>query len=74
MPLSHSPALSPLTLLSASSAGRRCGRCAELRLRDGFIVVVMFWFVLSAIGALLFILPNTRTCPLTDAMFESVSG
>ena len=46
----------------------------ELRLRDGFIVVVMFWFVLSAIGALPFILAEHPHLSLTDAMFESVSG
>ena len=46
----------------------------ELRLRDGFVVVVMFWFVLSAIGALPFILTDHPHLSLTDAMFESVSG
>ena len=46
----------------------------ELRLRDGFIFVVMFWFVLSAIGALPFILAEHPHLSLTDAMFESVSG
>ena len=46
----------------------------ELRLRDGFVVVVMFWFVLSAIGALPFILAEQPHLSLTDAMFESVSG
>ena len=46
----------------------------ELRLRDGFVVVVMFWFVLSAIGALPFILADHPHLSLTDAMFESVSG
>ncbi len=46
----------------------------ELRLRDGFVVVVMFWFVLSAIGALPFVLAEDPHLSLTDAMFESVSG
>jgi len=46
----------------------------ELRLRDGFVVVVMFWFVLSAIGALPFMLAEHPHLSLTDAMFESVSG
>lgn len=46
----------------------------ELRLRDGFVVVVMFWTVLSAIGALPFILSDDPRLSLTDAMFESVSG
>jgi trk system potassium uptake protein TrkH len=50
------------------------GTKRELRLRDGFVIVVMFWFVLSAIGALPFILADDPHLSLTDAMFESVSG
>ena len=46
----------------------------ELRLRDGFIVVVMFWTVLSTIGALPFVLADDPHLSITDAMFESVSG
>lgn len=46
----------------------------ELRLRDGFVVVVMFWTVLSAIGALPFVLTDDPHLSLTDAVFESVSG
>ncbi|MCB1722957.1 MAG: potassium transporter [Chromatiaceae bacterium] len=46
----------------------------ELRLRDGFVVVVMFWTVLSAIGALPFVLADHPHLSITDAVFESVSG
>ncbi len=46
----------------------------ELRLRDGFVVVVMFWTVLSAIGALPFVLAQDPQLTVTDAVFESVSG
>lgn len=46
----------------------------ELRLRDGFIVVVMFWTVLTATGALPFVLTDNPHLTLTDAVFESVSG
>jgi trk system potassium uptake protein TrkH len=46
----------------------------ELRLRDGFVVVVMFWTVLSAIGALPFVLADNPRLSVTDALFESVSG
>ena len=46
----------------------------ELRLRDGFVVVVMFWTVLSAIGALPFILSEKFELSATDAFFESISG
>lgn len=49
-------------------------RRRELRLRDGFIVVVTFWTVLSAIGALPFVLAEQPQISLTDAVFESVSG
>jgi trk system potassium uptake protein TrkH len=43
-------------------------------LRDGFIVVVMFWTVLSSIGALPFVLSPQTAMSVTDAVFESVSG
>lgn len=46
----------------------------ELRLRDGFLVVVMFWTVLSATGALPFMLAAEPDMSVTDAFFESVSG
>ncbi|VAW68858.1 Trk potassium uptake system protein TrkH [hydrothermal vent metagenome] len=46
----------------------------ELRLRDGFLVVVMFWFVLGASGALPFILNDQLDISITDAFFESISG
>jgi trk system potassium uptake protein TrkH len=51
---------------------RRMGR--ELRLRDGFVIVVMFWTVLSATGALPFVLADHPHLSITDAVFESVSG
>ncbi|VAW88645.1 Trk potassium uptake system protein TrkH [hydrothermal vent metagenome] len=46
----------------------------ELRLRDGFFIVVMFWTVLGAVGALPFMLSETPQMSLTDAIFESFSG
>ena len=46
----------------------------DLRLRDGFVVVVMFWSVLSATGALPFMLSEEPHLSVTDAFFESVSG
>ncbi len=44
----------------------------DLRLRDGFIVVVMFWVVLSAFGAIPFVYNPGLT--IIDAVFESLSG
>ena len=49
----------------------------ELRLREGFIVVAMFWIVLGTFGALPFVLAEHEPqLPLsfTDALFESLSG
>ncbi len=46
----------------------------ELRLRDGFVVVVLFWTVLSLSGAVpLMIAENPHLSP-TDAIFESMSA
>ncbi len=46
----------------------------EMRLRDGFIVVVMYWVVLGLAGSLPLILSATPVMSITDAVFESMSG
>ncbi len=46
----------------------------ELRLRDGFVVVVLFWTVLGLFGALPFTLTESLEISVTDAVFESISG
>jgi trk system potassium uptake protein TrkH len=46
----------------------------ELRLRDGFIVVVMFWTVLGVSGSLPLVLASSPQMGFTDAVFESISG
>jgi trk system potassium uptake protein TrkH len=46
----------------------------ELRLRDGFLVVVLFWTVLGIFGGLPFYLSETPDLSVTDAVFESISG
>ncbi|MDD9851436.1 MAG: TrkH family potassium uptake protein [Gammaproteobacteria bacterium] len=51
---------------------RRCKH--ELRYRDGFLVVVMFWTVLAAFGAVPLLLAGRPAMGLTDALFESMSG
>ncbi len=48
------------------------GHRQEMRLRDGFIVVAMFWTVLGLFGAQPFIM--ALDMPFTDAVFESISG
>lgn len=44
----------------------------ELRTRDGFVVVAMFWTVLGMFGAIPFMFDPHL--PFTEAVFESVSG
>ncbi len=46
----------------------------ELRLRDGFLVVVLFWVVLGLVGAVPFMLSVNPHMSLTDSLFESFSG
>ena len=46
----------------------------DLSLRDGFLIVALFWFVLSFFGSIPFILSDALPITLTDAIFESVSG
>jgi trk system potassium uptake protein TrkH len=46
----------------------------ELRMRDGFVVVTMFWTVLGMTGAVPFMLAEHPHMPFTNAVFESVSG
>jgi len=46
----------------------------DLRVRDGFLVVVLFWSVLAAVGALPFVFAERPVSTLTDSFFESMSG
>ena len=46
----------------------------ELRLRDGFLVVVLFWTVLGIAGGLPIYLSGIYEISITDAVFESMSG
>ncbi|PWV62300.1 potassium transporter TrkG [Plasticicumulans acidivorans] len=46
----------------------------DLRNRDGFLVVVAFWFTLSLLSAIPFMLAKNPHMPLVDAVFEAVSG
>ncbi|MBL4637751.1 MAG: potassium transporter, partial [Proteobacteria bacterium] len=46
----------------------------ELKIRDGFLVVVMFWIALGLSGALPFFLTTYPAMSFTDAVFESMSG
>ncbi len=46
----------------------------DLRVRDGFLVVVLFWSVLGLTGSLPFLLAENSQMGFADAVFESVSG
>lgn len=46
----------------------------DLRLRDGFLVVALFWFVIGLAGAVPFFLADVPRMSFTEAVFESVSG
>ena len=46
----------------------------ELRLRDGFLVVVLFWSVLGIAGGLPLYLSGINNISVTDSIFESISG
>jgi trk system potassium uptake protein TrkH len=46
----------------------------ELRLHDGFLVVVGCWVALALVGALPFVLLESPSLSYVDALFESMSG
>ncbi len=46
----------------------------DMKLRDGFIVVVLFWVVLGTCGSIPFMLVDGLNMSLPDAIFESLSG
>ncbi|WP_133405236.1 TrkH family potassium uptake protein [Parashewanella tropica] len=47
---------------------------AELRTREGFLIVVLFWTVLGSIGSLPFIFATNPEMSWTDSFFESFSA
>ena len=46
----------------------------ELRPRDGFLITVLFWLVLSLFGSIPLLLMPSPALSFTDAFFESMSG
>jgi len=46
----------------------------ELKVRDGFVVVVMFWLALGSVGAVPFLLSERPDMNLADSVFESFSA
>lgn len=46
----------------------------ELRIRDGFLITVLFWSVLGVFGAIPLYLSTNPDMSLVDSVFESISG
>ena len=46
----------------------------DLRAKEGFLIVVLFWTVLASFGALPFLLLEQPEMSVTDAFFEAFSG
>ena len=46
----------------------------ELKTRDGFLVVTLFWTVLGTFGSFPFIFTSSLQMSVTDSFFESISG
>ena len=46
----------------------------DLKTGDGFVIVVLFWFVIASAAAIPFALLAQPHLSLTDALFEAVSG
>ncbi|WAJ70294.1 TrkH family potassium uptake protein [Catenovulum adriaticum] len=47
---------------------------SDLKAREGFLIVVLFWSVLGLVGALPFSFLDTPSISMADAIFESFSG
>jgi len=52
----------------------KSGSGLDLRLRDGFLVVALFWLVLGIAGAAPLAMSDSLNISFTDAVFESISG
>ena len=46
----------------------------DLRIRDGFVITVLFWLVLGRAGSVPLALSEQLNLSMTDALFESISG
>lgn len=46
----------------------------DLKAKDGFLIVVLFWSVLGSVGALPFLLSEAPEMTVAEAFFESFSG
>ena len=46
----------------------------DLKTRDGFLVVTLFWTVLGSFGSFPFMFTESLNMSVTDSFFESISG
>lgn len=74
-------AAAPFAAVSAASLAAAFGLWwpvrdsgGELRLRDGFLLVSLFWLVAGTLGALPLVLVAEPDLGFVDALFESMSG
>ena len=68
-----------LAMLGALVSGFFCwlpvyNKRRELRIRDGFLIVALFWVVLALVGAVPFAIADEPHMDFPDAVFESMSG
>ena len=47
---------------------------SQIKIKEGFFIVAIFWFVLSIFGSVPFLLDKNLNLSLIDAIFESTSG
>jgi trk system potassium uptake protein TrkH len=50
------------------------GSRRDIRVRDGFIIVTLFWLLLALFGSLPFVVSERPQVSFSDAFFESISG
>ena len=55
-------------------AGKPANSGMDLRLRDGFLIVALFWVVIGVAGSAPLIMSASLDISVTDAIFESISG
>ena len=46
----------------------------DIKIKEGFLIVVLFWVILSIASSIPFMLDKQLSLSFTDALFESVSG
>ena len=50
------------------------GKKIDIRIREGFVIVALFWVLLSLVSAIPFVLTPYPELSVADALFEAISG